>query len=123
MYEIFTQVSFSAAHHLVDYDGNCSQIHGHNWEVTVFVQAHKLSRAGMAVDLRKLRRQTYDTLQALDHTDLNEHPAFAVDNPTCENIAYYLYHELASVFNNNDHRLSCVQVTEGSNSGAKYWEE
>ena len=33
MYEVKAQLSFSAAHHLLNYDGECEHQHGHNWLV------------------------------------------------------------------------------------------
>ena len=38
MFEIKTQAFFAAAHHLLNYEGECENQHGHNWMVEVFVK-------------------------------------------------------------------------------------
>ena len=38
MFEIKKQMTFSAAHHLLNYDGECENQHGHNWLVEAYVK-------------------------------------------------------------------------------------
>ena len=38
MYEIKAEQTFSAAHHLLEYEGECEHQHGHNWKVEVFAK-------------------------------------------------------------------------------------
>ena len=39
MYKLKTKASFDSAHFLKDYDGKCSNIHGHRWTVEIEVGA------------------------------------------------------------------------------------
>ena len=96
MYEVFVETHFSAAHRLADYPGNCARRHGHNWQVSVAVQAAELNALGMAVDFRCVKQAVRDLLESLDHTDLNEVPELAGSNPTCEVISCYIYKQLAA---------------------------
>jgi 6-pyruvoyltetrahydropterin/6-carboxytetrahydropterin synthase len=54
---------------------------------------------------------------------MNELPAFQEDNPTSENIAKYLYRELAKRIDSDNVKVSKVKVSETPNAGAFYWEE
>ena len=38
MLELKVLSSFSAAHHLLNYEGECENQHGHNWKVEVYVK-------------------------------------------------------------------------------------
>jgi 6-pyruvoyltetrahydropterin/6-carboxytetrahydropterin synthase len=122
MYEVFVKTHFSAAHHLTGYPGNCSRWHGHNWEVTVFVETAELNGIGISVDFRTIKERVRELLEEMDHTDLNEHPAFQGRNPTSETIAEYLYRQLAARINQRGLRVSRVTVSETPGTGASFFE-
>ena len=122
MYEVGITTHFSAAHHLVGYDGSCAGKHGHNWGVEVFVEGEELDGTGILVDFRKLKRDVQQVLADMDHTDLNEAEFFKESNPTSENIARLLYGRLASRINCETYRLSRVLVRETPGNGARYSE-
>jgi 6-pyruvoyltetrahydropterin/6-carboxytetrahydropterin synthase len=122
MFEISIKTQFSAAHHLEGYRGACEAVHGHNWEVEVFVAGEDLDETGILVDFRVARQAVQSELEALDHTDLNEHPAFAVGNPTSENIARFLYVQLSQRLAGQSYRVSRVSINETPGSRASYWE-
>ncbi|WP_205439259.1 6-pyruvoyl trahydropterin synthase family protein [Helicobacter suis] len=44
-----------------------TSIHGHNYQVEVFVQAHKLDRAGMALDFGIFKNEIASFIDAFDH--------------------------------------------------------
>lgn len=44
MFEIQAESIFSAAHHLLNYEGKCEHQHGHNWKVVVAVRGEKLDK-------------------------------------------------------------------------------
>ncbi len=52
MFEIDITRDFSAAHRLSGYQGDCSNLHGHNWTVMAVVQANELDEIGIAVILK-----------------------------------------------------------------------
>ena len=75
MYEVNAQVEFSAAHHLLAYEGGkCEQQHGHNWTVEAVVRGDILDKSNILVDFKALKRDLRIILGDLDHQDLNELP-------------------------------------------------
>lgn len=66
------------------YPSKCSQLHGHNWIITVFCKAQQLNESGMVVDFTAIKERIQ---QMLDHKNLNEVFDF---NPTAENIAKWV---------------------------------
>ena len=82
MFEIEIERCFSAAHQLRGYNGNCSNLHGHNYRVTVTVRSNELDRIGIALDFRKLKQELDSLLEEYDHRNLSELPEFQELNPT-----------------------------------------
>ena len=95
MYEIKIIEEFSSAHNLRHYKGKCEALHGHNWKVEVLLRSKTLGKSGMVMDFRELKNKLKKVLLPLDHTHLNELPAFKKENPTSENIARYIHQKLA----------------------------
>lgn len=122
MFEISIKTHFSAAHRLKGYQGACEAFHGHNWEVEVFVVGEELDKTGILVDFRELRGAVQSELETLDHTDLNQHPAFTTSNPTSENIARFLYTRLSQRMDGEGNCISRVSVNETPGAKASYWE-
>jgi 6-pyruvoyl-tetrahydropterin synthase len=58
MYLLTIHTKFAAAHHLINYEGPCENLHGHNWKVEVVVSARQLDKAGMGIDFKVLKRKT-----------------------------------------------------------------
>ncbi len=123
MYEICTEASFSAAHHLRDYDGPCEKVHGHNWLVKVIVRCRKLDEAGIGIDFRTLRAALSALLSELDHTYLNEVLEGTGLNPSSENIARYVFDKLQQRIGNDNSRVWRVEVFETPGNSAAYMEE
>ncbi len=91
MYEIAVKSKFSAAHSLRDYQGNCENLHGHNWVVETAVSSKILDRNGLLIDFRVLKERLERVLDKLDHTHLNSLQFFKDVNPTSENIARFIF--------------------------------
>ena len=123
MFELDVIREFSSAHCLKGYCGNCSEKHGHNWSVQVFIRSEKLDEIGIAVDFKALKRELDALLGALDHKDLNSIPPFDKLNPTSENIAMYIYKRLSGKLNGNGVKVYRVRVGENASSGASYFED
>ena len=94
IYTLTVRASFSAAHRLREYDGNCERLHGHNWQVEVSVASEQLDDRGIALDFRAIKAAVNDLLSGLDHRYLNEVPPFDRQNPSSENVARYLFEEM-----------------------------
>lgn len=123
MFELDVIREFSSAHCLKGYCGNCSEKHGHNWSVQVFIRSKKLDEIGIAVDFKALKRELDALLGELDHKDLNSIPPFDKLNPTSENIAMYIYKRLSGKLNGNGVKVYRVRVGENASSGASYFED
>lgn len=121
MYEISVISSFSAAHRLRDYQGNCVNLHGHNWEVCAVLQSENLDEQGICIDFRDVKGTLNSILDEFDHSDINEHPDFTKLNPTSENLAKYIYERLQGELQNVDARVVRVEVAENANSRAAYF--
>ena len=123
MFELDVEREFSSAHNLKGYNGNCSEKHGHNWGVQVFVRSNSLDKIGIAVDFKALKRELDAILMELDHKDLNTIPPFDTINPTSENIAKTIFDRLASKLNDSRIKVHKVRISENKTSGASYFED
>lgn len=123
MYRLKILSSFAAAHNLNNYQGECENLHGHNWRVEVTVGARELDKAGLGIDFKILKARTKELLGSLDHKYLNELPFFAGQSPSSENISRFLYYELAKQLNDGNVKLEMVTVWESDAACASYYEE
>lgn len=121
MFELSVRSHFSAAHRLVAYDGACAALHGHNWEVEVFVRGEKLNKAGLLIDFKLLKSTVKRVLKEVDHVDLNTTPAFKSISPSSENIARFLYERLVDEIGDATCAVHRVAVYETPTSRAVYW--
>ena len=122
MYELEITKQFSGAHSLTGYPGDCRKLHGHNWQVTVYLQANKLDGIGIALDFKILKKELNEVIDRFDHVYLNDLPEFAECNPTSENIARIIYCELGKRLNDDRVKVTKVSVEESPGSRASYFE-
>ena len=120
MYEIRIKGDFAAAHNLRDVGGKCESLHGHNFTVEVAVESEDLNELGMVMDFRLLKAKTRAILDELDHRYLNELPFFQGINPSSENLAAYIFAEIARQVDQGSRRVSWVSVWESETSRATY---
>jgi len=142
MYKIKIELGFSAAHNLRGYKGKCEELHGHNWKVEVALGSKGLDKTGMVMDFTFLKAKLNKILERMDHKYLNNIPYFKEVypvrkrgkkvkfsngvNPTSENIAKYIYDNLASTLsrcNAKDSKILEVTVWESDKARATYYEE
>ena len=71
MFEIKKQMTFSAAHHLLNYDGECENQHGHNWLVEAYVKGNNLDKSNILIDYKVLKKEMKKVLDLLDHKYIN----------------------------------------------------
>lgn len=120
MYILKVKDSFSAAHKLVDYRGECSNVHGHNWQVEISIECHKTSKIGLTVDFKEIKHNFSDILTQFDHVFLNDLEYFKDKNPTSENIARTLYNLSSQKFDNKNVRVKEISVKESDRYTAIY---
>lgn len=90
MFEVRKTFEISAAHKLtLSYDSKCSNLHGHNWNITVACRSDDLNQDGMVYDFKLIKDQISD---ALDHQNITD--KIIIDgvrlNSTAENIALWI---------------------------------
>ena len=120
MYRLMIKTSFAAAHNLINYQGDCENLHGHNWRVEVIVAAKELDKAGLGIDFKILKKQTNSLLDELDHKYLNDLTPFKNDSPSSENISRYLFERLGETLNNENITVEKINVWESENACASY---
>ena len=105
-YRVTKEIFFCYGHRLLNYDGKCRHLHGHNGKVVVTLQADRLDHLGMVVDFSEVKRRIGRWIDDnLDHRmllhrddpvipDLVKRGELFVTldvNPTAENIAKLIF--------------------------------
>ena len=114
---------FASAHTLRDYPGACSRMHGHNWKLELEAVATALDDIGMGIDFKHMKAAANEVGGRLDHRYLNELEPFTEINPTAENIAAYMYREIAAKLNSDTIRVKAVTLWETDRACVRYSEE
>ncbi len=120
MYHLMIKTHFAAAHRLVNYQGDCENLHGHNWNVEVTVATRELDSAGLGLDFKILKRRTKALLDELDHKYLNDLEPFRESSPSSEQIARFLFDRLCQVLNDQNVQVERVTVWESEYACASY---
>ena len=123
MYEIEIRRTFSAAHQLKGYDGDCKNLHGHNYSVVVTMQSPDLDNIGIAMDFKILKKEVDELIKGFDHKNLSELPEFSQINPTSEVLARTIYRKLSEKLNNGLLKVYKVRIGESENSAITYYED
>lgn len=108
MYEVRKRFEVSASHMLqLPYASKCSNLHGHNWIITVVCRSETLNPQGMVFDFGHIKNLVCDYL---DHTDISDKIIIdgEVKNPTAENIALWISKRIGD---------SCVEVQVQESEG------
>ncbi|MBW6512401.1 MAG: 6-carboxytetrahydropterin synthase QueD [Desulfuromonadaceae bacterium] len=120
MYRLKIQIHFASAHNLINYQGECENLHGHNWKVEVTVAARELDVAGLGIDFRILKRESAAVVKLLDHKYLNQIPPFDKISPSSENIARFLFEQLSDCLNSDNVTVELVNIWESDYACASY---
>lgn len=131
MFTIVKQLDFAYGHRLLNYDGKCRHLHGHNGKVEIVLAGEELDERGMVVDFGDVKRamkawidEHFDHRMLLNKEDpliplLQEQgePLYLMDgNPTAEGIARQL-HSVAREF---DFPVQEIRFWESPTSLAVY---
>ena len=106
MFKVTKQIRFSYGHRLLNYNGKCRFLHGHNAIVEMELSKEKLDHRGMVMDFEDVKQgiqkwidETLDHKMILNETDsiipilqkLNEPLVLLKGNPTAENLARFIF--------------------------------
>lgn len=106
MFRVTREIDFCYGHRLLDYEGKCKFLHGHNGRAVITIESQKLDARGMVIDFSDIKRVVSNWIdENLDHRmilrrddpavgaleKLGE-PMYLIDtNPTAENIAKLIF--------------------------------
>ena len=111
VYRVTRQIEFCYGHRLLDYEGKCRHLHGHNGLAVIALEGGSLDGRGMLVDFGDIKRTVQRWIdENLDHNMLLRHDdpilpflqaqgerVFVMEvNPTAENIARLIFERTAS---------------------------
>ena len=106
MFRVAREIEFCYGHRLLNYDGKCKYLHGHNGKAVIVLENESLDDRGMLVDFSDIKKEVATWIDLnLDHRMiLNKadpfaqyflqqgEPVFLIDaNPTAENIAKLIF--------------------------------
>ena len=107
MFRVSREIDFCYGHRLLNYDGKCKYLHGHNGRAIITIESATLDERGMVLDFSDIKKVVSTWIdEQLDHRMLLQRtdpavpllqkmgePLFLMDeNPTAENIAKLIYH-------------------------------
>ena len=106
MFRVSREIDFCYGHRLLNYEGKCRYLHGHNGRAVITIEAPELDDRGMVLDFSDIKTvvsrwidDNLDHRMILCRDDpvvqlLREHgePMYLLDeNPTAENIARVIF--------------------------------
>jgi 6-pyruvoyltetrahydropterin/6-carboxytetrahydropterin synthase len=118
MFTVRVEDNFAAAHFLARYHGKCERLHGHNYRVRVTAAGRDLEEGGMLLDFGIMKSALRGITAELDHTSLNDHPAFGDGCPSSERIARFVYDRMHAAL--PEARFTLVEVFETDINRATY---
>lgn len=134
MFSVTKEFSFSSAHRLLNYEGPCKNLHGHNYRCQITIQSTTVDGMGMVLDFSELKTRIIKRVMFMfDHKliicqddpdlhtliDLTDHTIVPY-NVTAENMAQHIY----SIANSNAEgaigKVVRVKLWETDTSFAEY---
>ncbi len=131
MYRVSKSVSFCYGHRLMNHQGKCRHLHGHNARAVITLESDRLDELGMVEDFTTVKQLVWEWLDSeVDHTLLlheddpvlpllenaGERVRVMKDNPTAENIARMIF----EFVDGKGYPVVEVALWETDNSRASY---
>lgn len=106
MFRVSRQIDFCYGHRLLNYEGKCRHLHGHNGRVVLTLEGSELDDRGMLLDFGEMKRIVQRWIDdELDHrmilrrddpavpalAELGEPLVLIDENPTAENLARLIF--------------------------------
>ena len=106
--------TFDAAHNLIKYHGKCERLHGHTYKLAVILEG-SIAQDGedMIIDFCEISSIVKaKIISRLDHCYIND----LISQPTAENIAIWIWHELEHDLERENCRLFEIRLWETATS-------
>lgn len=131
MFRVTRSIRFCYGHRLLNYQGKCRYLHGHNGMVEIELEANTLDRRGMVRDFSEMKYKLQGWIDAhLDHKMIlrRDDPALAAlrkmkepvyvmeTNPTAENLAKLIFAQVKRL----GFPVRSVRLWETDSSSATY---
>ena len=98
--------------------GNCSNNHGHNFELFITLKGEPDPKTGMIINVREIKKiAEQEVIDEFDHNNLNTIQEFKTILPTTENICIVIWNRLEKHFKD---KLYEIKVRETENIEAVY---
>jgi len=109
MFRVTQEIDFCYGHRLLNYEGKCRHLHGHNGRAVVVLEGGSVDERGMLTDFSDVKKTVGGWIdEHLDHRMILRHddPAIPLlkqldepiytmpDNPTAENIAKTIFQQV-----------------------------
>ena len=106
MFQVRREIDCCYGHRLLNYEGKCRNLHGHNGRAVITIESEQLDHRGMVLDFSDIKKVVSTWIDDhLDHRmilhrdvpavpfmeDLKEPLHLIETNPTAENIARLIY--------------------------------
>lgn len=135
---IYKDFKFDAAHMIQDHFGKCKNLHGHTYNLRVYLKSENVNdETGVVLDYYNVKEIINPLIERLDHSFIcnindpvqNEFKRLLLDNKmkvvlmqtqtTAENIAIHIYKYLKSFEFLKDFKIK-ILINETPNTGAEY---
>lgn len=112
MYKVTKIIYFSFGHRLMDYEGKCAKLHGHNGRVEITLSSRTLDEKGMVIDFGDLKRSVDSWIDenldhkmilreddpSIPHLEKLGEPIYKMKvDPTAENLAKLIFKQVQSL--------------------------
>ena len=140
MFRVSREIDFCYGHRLLNYDGKCKHLHGHNGRAVITIESLALDERGMVLDFSDIKHVISNWIdENLDHRMILHRddparaalealgePLYLIDNnPTAENIAIVIWNLLEKKIPAcSDHgavKLQRVRLIETARSWFDYY--
>lgn len=133
MFRVTQEIEFCYGHRLLNYEGKCRYLHGHNGKAVIVLEGEQLDHRGMVMDFSDIKRTVAGWIdRELDHRmilneadpilphlrEQHEPVKVIAENPTAENIAKLIFDYAKS----QQFPVVEVRLWETFKSHATYWE-
>lgn len=133
--KVYKDIPFAHRQHL--HNGNCSKIHGHNWQIKLTFACLELNEMGFVIDFGKLKYIKKFIQDKLDHGCVlswndplldeivapDVYKVYLVENASCEGLAkhlFSLFDDMVLVTEGTRAWVHEIEIFEDSRNSVKY---